>query len=341
MNKRNNIVKIGLIGFGYWGPNLLRNLLITKDGKVSIVCDKDPKKLQIIKKAYPAILLTTRYKDILKSDVKGVVIATPPKTHFELAKLALEAKKDVLIEKPMTINAMEAEKLVELAKKLRRILMVDHTFVYSKPIEKIEGIVKSKQLGKIVNIDSGRASLGLYQKEINVIGDLAIHDFSIMDYIIGQTPKSITVVGARHFDAVQEDQAYIHAWYTNRLLVNINVSWLSPIKIRRMIISGTKRMVVYDDNEPTEKVKVYDAGIDIEVEDPKKILERKLNYRKGDIFAPYIESKEALSSVVEEFIQCIISRKTPRTDGESGLRVMKIMDAAMQSLKTGETVFLK
>lgn len=335
------MIKIGLVGFGYWGPNLLRNLLLTKNTKVAVVCDKDSKQLESIKNIYPQILTTTDYEEFLNSDIQGVVIATPPQTHFGLAIKALNADKDILVEKPLTVNAKEAKKLVAQAQKLKKILMVDHTFVYSEPVKKIAEIFKTKKLGKVVSIDSIRASLGIYQEEINVIGDLAIHDFSIMDFLLGHLPESIIVIGAKHFDTKQEDQAYIHVWYPNKLLLNINVSWLSPIKIRRMIISGTKKMIVYDDNESTEKVKLYDAGVDIEIEDPKKVLERKLNYRKGDIFVPYIKIKEALTSVVEEFTQSITSRKLPKTDGESGLRVMRIMDAAMQSLRTGKVVYLK
>lgn len=326
------MIRLGIIGFGYWGPNLLRNFLLTQECQVRVVCDIDLKRLKNVHKLYPNIKITNDFSAILHdSAIDAVVIATPPSSHFILAHDAIKAGKDVLVEKPMTTISEDAEILTKLAEKEKRILMVDHTFVYSKPIEEIAKIIKKGSMGEIVNIDSVRINLGLYQRDINVVQDLAVHDFTIFDYLFGMLPKSIVVIGAKHFDIHQEDQAYLHLWYPNGALASINVSWLSPIKVRRMIICGTKQMLVYDDLEVVEKIKCFNTGVRIE-RDEKEILKMKVGYRQGDIFSPNIADREALISVAHDFIQSIKTRKNPRCDGEAGIRVVKVLEAAMHSL---------
>lgn len=327
------MIRLAIVGYGYWGPNLLRNFLLTREVTVSYVCELDSQRLTGIAKLHPNIKLTANYLDVLDDPtVNAVIIATPPSTHFDLASLALKAGKDVLVEKPMTPSSKEAESLIALAKQKKRVLMVDHTFIYSQPVEAIRKIILSGKMGRIVNVDSVRINLGLYQRDINVVQDLAVHDFTIFDYLFGMLPKSIAVIGAKHFDLNQEDQAYLHLWYPNNMLASINVSWLSPIKVRRMIICGTKQMLVYDDLEVAEKIKCFNTGVRIE-RDEKEILKMKVGYRQGDIFSPNIADREALISVAHDFIQSIKTRKNPRCDGEAGIRVVKVLEAAMHSLR--------
>lgn len=329
------MIKVAIIGYGYWGPNLFRNFLLAREVVISHVCELDSQRLTGLAKLHPNIKLTANYLDVLDDPtVDAVIIATSPSTHFNLAFLALKAGKDVLVEKPMTTSSQEAESLIALAKQKKRVLMVDHTFIYSQPVEAIKKIILSGKMGRIVNVDSVRINLGLYQRDINVIQDLAVHDFTIFDYLFGFLPKSIAAIGAKHFDLNQEDQAYLHLWYPNNMLASINVSWLSPIKVRRMIICGTNQMLIYDDMEITEKIKLFDTGIKIE-RDPKEILKMKVGYRQGDIFSPNIDTKEPLTSVAEDFIYSIKTRNSPRADGQTGLRVVKILESAMHSLKAG------
>lgn len=327
-----SMVRIAIIGFGYWGPNLLRNFLLSEGCTVVSVCDINVRRLKFIKKHNPEIEVTTSFPSIVKDfSIDAIVISTPPHTHFDLAYKALFAGKDVLVEKPMATTTREASVLVEYAEKKKRILMVDHTFVYSNPVEEIKKIIQKGRLGRIVNIDSIRINLGLYQQDVNVVQDLAVHDFTILDYILESFPESISVVGARHFDKNQEDHAYIHLWYPDNVFVNINVSWLSPIKMRRMLLCGTKRMLVYDDMETSEKIKVYNSGIKV-VRDKQEIFQMKVGYRRGNIFSPNVEIRESLSSVASDFLNSIRTRKTPKCDGQAGLRLVKIVEMAMKSL---------
>lgn len=327
------MIRLALVGYGYWGPNLLRNFLLSEEVDIAAVCDLDNNKLSFLNKIHPKIKTTQNFTDVLSDrSIKALAIATPPSTHFSLVKQALESGKDVLIEKPMTTNVKDAEILVALAKKNKRILMVDHTFVYSKPVQIIKQTLDSGDMGKIVAIDSTRINLGLYQRDSNVIEDLAVHDFTIMDYLFGILPTSIVAIGARHFDSRMEDQAYLHVWYPNNLLAHINVSWFSPVKLRRMIICGTKQMLVYDDMEQTEKIKIFDCGVKIE-RDAIEILKMKVGYRRGNIFSPNIDMEEPLFLVANYFLQSIASRKMPIADADAGLRVVKILEAAALSLK--------
>lgn len=334
--------KIALVGYGYWGPNLLRNFSKTDGVEVLYCCDVDITRLREARKNFPFIITTTNYGEILEDkELAAVIIATPTKYHFGLAKLALEADKDVLIEKPMTINLKEADILLALARKKKKIIMVDHTFVFNEAVKKVKEIVDSGEAGDILYIDSVRTNLGLFQKDVNVIYDLAPHDFSIIQYVLGKTPKTIQAAGKSHYNK-QEDVAYIMAEYNNGITAHVHVSWLSPLKVRTMMIIGTKKMIVYDDVNFSEKIKVYDKGIEIVREAPeKKLQEIRIGYRSGDVVIPNIPNTdtEALSNMANEFVQAITTRREPLTNGEFGRDIVNILDKANRSIVTAKRVY--
>ncbi len=326
--------RIAVIGYGYWGPNIVRNFSKIKDTKVTWVCDMNPKVLAEIPHLYPAIHVTNNMGEIVKSaDVDAVVIATPTSSHFALAKQALAAGKHVLVEKPMTQTVREATQLVRLAKKAKKILMVDHTFIYTPAIQKIKSIIEKKELGDIYYVDSVRTNLGLLQKDSNVIFDLATHDFSIMDYLFRQMPRTISATGISHKQLNQETVAHIAAMYKNNLFLHCHVNWLSPEKIRRMIFVGTKKMLTYDDIEPSEKIKIYDKGVSF-TKDPKQSYQLRIGYRSGDITSPHLPIEEGLSGMAKEFVKSIQSKRHPITDGEMGLRVVRCITKATESLRS-------
>lgn len=332
------MITIGLIGYGYWGPNLLRNVTSRDDCTVSWCADINTNALSTIRKRYPSIKTTTDYRDILNDPtVDAVIIATPVKTHFAIGQKALRAGKDVLIEKPLADSYTHALRLVEEADKTHSILMVDHTFIYTPAIRRVKEYLTQKKLGSLLYIDSVRISLGLFQNDTNVIFDLATHDFAIYDYLLGIQPSHISAIGASHFKNTRENLAYIVAQYENNFITHNHVSWLSPVKVRTMTISGKKRMLLYDDLQPSEKLRLYDKGVTVE-RNPQKIKQAKFGYRSGDMLVPNIEVKEALSSVADHFIHCIETRSTPYSDGEAGARVVKLVETATQSLRKGGKV---
>ncbi len=333
--------RIGVIGYGYWGPNIVRNFSRLSGCSVSWVCDINPKTLGTISHAYPTISTTTDYQDILK-DVKvdAVVIVTPISTHFALAREALQKGKHVLIEKPMTFTPGESRILVSLAKKKKRIIMVDHTYIYTPAIRKLKSIIDSGDLGKIYYIDSTRTNLGLLQKDSNVIYDLATHDFSIMDYLFHSMPQIITATGISHEDLKQETIAFISATYPKNLFLHCQVSWLSPLKVRRMVFVGTKKMVTYDDIEPSEKIRIYNKGVSF-TKDPKQALQLRIGYRSGNVVVPNIPLEEGLYGMAVEFIRAIAKNKKPITNGDMGLRVVRCISAATKSLReNGKQIYL-
>lgn len=326
---------LGLIGLGYWGPNLLRNFINIPNCNISYCCDIDGEKLQETKRKFPHILTTQDFGEILNDEsIDAVILATPTNTHFELSLAALNAGKDVLVEKPMVQTFKQAKILNQLAKKKDKILMVDHTFLFNPAVIKIKQLIDKGEIGKILYIDSTRTNLGLFQKDINVIFDLAAHDFSIIQYFLGTKPKKIATVGKSHFNN-QIDMAYITASYTDDISAHIHVSWLSPVKVRRMLITGTKKMIVYDeDNAPAEKVRVYDKGI-ILVGRANNIEQIKIGYRSGDVWLPHIDVVEPLSLLAQSFVDAIIGRKVSKSDGIFGLEIIKILEAATSVLNKG------
>ncbi len=327
------MINIGIIGYGYWGPNLLRNFIGLEEVKVKTVADLLRDRLKSVEKNYPAVTLTTSIKDIfVDKSVDAVVIATPISTHYELAKEALINAKHVLIEKPMTFSSRQAKELIRLAKKKNRILMIDHTFIYSAAVQKIRELINNHKLGKINYIDSTRINLGLVQKDANVLWDLAAHDLSILCYLVNnKRPVSVQAIGVSHLKNGIENIAYLILKYKNGLMAHFNCSWSSPVKIRLMLVGGNKKMIVWNDLEPTEKVKIYDKGFLVKTDEERhKIL---FGYREGDIYVPKIEMTEALKNMAQDFVRAINTGVPPLSDGELGFLVVQILEAAQRSIK--------
>ncbi|MEL6403812.1 MAG: Gfo/Idh/MocA family oxidoreductase [Chloroflexota bacterium] len=331
------MLKVGVIGYGYWGPNLVRNFMAHDDSDVVMVADTQPKRLAQIQKTYPTIETTTSAQDIFQSDtVDAVAIATPVVTHYDLALAALQAGKHVLVEKPMASSSEQAQHLIEEAEKRNLVLMVDHTFVYTGAVRKMAELVRSGQLGDVYYYDSTRVNLGLFQHDVNVIWDLAVHDLSIIEYVLNAQPRAVSATGMSHVQGEPENIAYLTIYYDNNLIAHINVNWLAPVKIRRTLIGGSKQMVVYNALEPSEQIKIYDKGIDVKT--TEEIYNTLISYRTGDMYAPKLDATEALQREVSHFVACINAGDTPETDGHAGLRVVKILEAASQSIKARGTV---
>jgi predicted dehydrogenase len=326
------MLNIGVIGAGYWGPNIIRNFATMKESNVLKCCDLRQERLDLIESLYPRIETTTDAEDIITSkDIDAVAIVTPVSTHYELARACLMEGKHVLIEKPMCSSVEECKDLVEIAKQKNKIIMVDHTFVYHPAIKKCKELIEAGELGdSMLYFDSVRINLGLFQHDVNVIWDLAPHDLSIMDYLIKEKPIQVSAYGRSHFNLPVEDIAYITIHFESNLTAHFHVNWLAPVKIRRTIISGSSKMLVYDDMEPSEKIKIYDKGVTL-IND--SIYETLINYRTGDIWSPKLSQKEALKEEIEHFIDCILNNKKPITDGEDGLRVVRLLSAADRSIK--------
>jgi predicted dehydrogenase len=334
-------VRIAVIGCGYWGPNLIRNLAEILDVQLSACCDLDRARLLPIARRYPSVEITDDVHHVLKRpDIDAVAIATPVSTHYPLAKEALLAGKHVFLEKPMVRTVAQAEDLIEIAAKQERVLLVDHVFVYTGAVQKIKQIIDSGDLGRIYYYDSIRVNLGLFQPDVNVIWDLATHDIAIIDYLVQQEARSVSAIGAGHIDRQHENIAFITCYYPDDVIGHVNVNWLAPVKVRRMLIGASKKMIVYDDLEQSDKVKVYDSGVD-SVPDPERIHQARVGYRMGDVHIPQIDRTEALRRVCEHFARCILRGEKPITDGAAGLRVLRTLEAAQRSVEArGAEVFL-
>jgi predicted dehydrogenase len=325
-------MKIAIVGLGYWGPNLIRNFLSVEHIDTVIGCDKDRTRLDKIKRRFPEIETTDSYDDILRrDDVEMVAIATPVSSHYPLAKKALDAGKHCFIEKPMTGTVEEAEDLIECAEKRGLKLMVDHTFIYTGAVRKMKELITAGTLGDLYYFDSVRVNLGLFQHDVNVVWDLAPHDLSIMDYLIDKRPVSVSAVGSCHVGNGLENIAYLTVNFDNDIIAHFHVNWLAPVKIRKTLIGGTKSMIVYDDMEMSEKVKVYDKGIEVKTQEG--IYETLVQYRTGDMSAPKLDQTEALTLEAQHFVDCVLNGKTPITDGISGLNVVRILEASEKSIK--------
>jgi predicted dehydrogenase len=329
------MINVAVIGYGYWGPNLVRNFIENSSTNVSYVCDLEESRLKPLRVKNPQIKTTVNYKDLLKDDnVHLVAISTPVSTHFKLALDALRAGKHILIEKPMTSKVSEAEKLIELAEKQNLKIFVDHTYIYTGAVKKIKELLTAGEIGDIYYFDSVRVNLGLFQHDVNVIWDLAPHDFSIMDYLVDMKPTALSAIGSSRVHGKIEDIAYVAIKFENGLIAHFHVNWMSPVKIRRIIIGGSKKMVVFDDLNPDEKIKVYDKGVILKQESKDKIYKNLIQYRIGDMYSPRIESAEALKVEVEYIVDCLKNKnRKPLTDGESGLRVVRLLEACQKSLR--------
>jgi predicted dehydrogenase len=336
------LVRIGVIGYGYWGPNLVRNFVETPDMHLVAVSDLRQDRLDLVQRRYPGVEVTKDCHEIINHpQIDAVAISTPVSTHFQLAMEALRAGKHVLVEKPMTATSEEAVRLIDEAERRNLVLMVDHTFVYTGAVRKIRELIDKRSLGEIYYYDSTRVNLGLFQQDVDVIWDLAVHDLSIMEYILGETPVEVSATGIGHVNGAAENIAYVTAFYESSLIAHLNVNWLSPVKIRRTMIGGSKRMIVYDDIETSEKVRVYDKGVVVK-NGPESLYKLLVSYRSGDMHAPQIEVTEALRIEAQHFADCIMNGTTPLTDGYAGLRVVSVLEAATRSMKDhGRSVQLK
>jgi predicted dehydrogenase len=325
-------MNIGIIGFGYWGPNLVRNFSSLQNCKVSAIAEANATRHELIKKQYRDVKIYLAAEELIKDNlIDAVVIATPVFSHYPLAKLALESGKHVLIEKPMTSSSRDAIELIEIAEQKKISLMVDHTFLYTGAVQKMKELVTSNALGKLSYIDSTRINLGLFQPDINVLWDLAPHDISILNYLVDERPISVNATGVSHTNNDIENIAYLTLNYNSGFIAHFNCSWSSPVKIRMMLIGGSEKMCIFNDIEPTEKIKVYDTSYSYKTDEEKrKIL---VDYRAGDIYLPKVNSTEALSLMAQDFVDSIINNTVPKSDAKIGLDVVKILEAAQKSIK--------
>jgi len=329
-------LKVGVIGCGYWGPNLIRNFNENRHTSVAAICDLNASRLNMMQVKYPQARTSTDYRSVLRDDnINAVAVSTPVFSHYKIAKEALEAGKHILVEKPLTAKVRDAEKLVELAYKKGLVLLVDHTFIYTGAVRYIKKIVDDGDLGDICYFDSVRINLGLFQHDVNVIWDLAPHDLSIMDFLLSEQPVSVIATGASHTPGGLADVAYVTLELRSNLIAHFHVNWMSPVKIRKIIIGGTKKMAVFDDLDPSEKVKIYNKGISMSNASEKKMHQTLIEYRMGDMLAPAVDTREALAVEVEHFADCIINKAAPLSGGDSGLRIVRILEAAEKSLKKG------
>lgn len=328
---RADVVRVGVIGYGYWGPNIVRNFHNVEGCRVVSVCDRSSAALERAGRMYPDVSLTTDFTSVLRSSsIDAVAVVTPVWTHFELAKSALLHGKHVLVEKPFTCTSAQAEELIELADRKHLKIMVDHTFLFSGPVMKIRELVDSGTLGHLYYFDSTRVNLGLFQHDVNVLWDLAPHDLSIMDHVIDDKPEAVVATGGKHLNGLA-DVAYITVYFPGNVIAHVNVNWLSPVKIRTTLIGGEQKMLVWNDLAADEKIKVYDKGVKITSrEDVHDLL---VSYRCGDVWAPKVEQTEALNVELAYFVDCIVNDRTPINDGSAGLRVVRLLEAADRSLK--------
>jgi predicted dehydrogenase len=334
-----DVLRVGVIGYGYWGPNIVRNFNAIDRSKVVGICDGNGDALRRAAKMYPDMELFSHCQEIITSPkIDAVAVITPVSTHYELARKALLNGKHVFVEKPFTANVAQAEELIELAERKNLRIMVDHTFLFTGAVRKIRQLIEEDVLGDLFYYDSVRVNLGLFQHDVNVIWDLAPHDLSVMQYLIDEEPSAISANGKSHFNG-KEDIAYITVHFDNSMIAHFNVNWLSPVKVRKTLIGGEKKMLVWNDVEADEKIKIYDKGVD--VKSKEGVYERLVSYRSGDMWVPRVEHKEALSLEAEYFVDCVSNGKEPINGGEAGLKVVRILEASDKSLKgNGKTVRL-
>jgi predicted dehydrogenase len=322
---------MGVIGYGYWGPNIVRNFSSVDGIQVVAVCDSSPDMLKKARKTYPALEVSTDPASILEStNIDAVAVITPVFTHFDLARKALENGKHVFVEKPFTFTVQQAEELVELADRKGLKIMVDHTFLFTGAVKKIKELMDEGALGKLYYYDSMRVNLGLFQHDVNVVWDLAPHDFSVMDFLIQEKPVALSATGEIHYNGF-EDIAYVTVYCEQNVIAHFNVNWLSPVKIRTTLLGGDKKMLLWNDLEADEKLKIYDKGV--EVTNRENVYELLVSYRSGDAWIPRIDQVEALKLEANYFVDCVTNDKTPINDGHAGLRIVKMLEAANESLK--------
>jgi predicted dehydrogenase len=330
----NGLVGVAVAGYGYWGPNLVRNFANTDGAQVIAISDLDPERLSLSERRHPGTVATTDFRDLLRDDrIDAIAIATPVHTHYDLAMAALKAGKHVFVEKPLAQTSEQVTRLIEEAERRNLILMVDHTFLYTPAVQKIRELIAKGDLGDIYYYNGIRASLGLFQSDVNVIWDLAVHDISIIQHILEEEPVAVSATGASHVAGTPENMAHIALFFQSSCIAHISVNWLSPVKLRQTLIGGSRKMIVYDDLEATEKIKVYDKGITVNGS-AEKAQEFRIGYRAGDMWAPHLSATEALQTEAEHFIACINTGASPVSNGMSGLQVVEILEAASRSIAT-------
>jgi predicted dehydrogenase len=327
------MLRLGVIGYGYWGPNVVRNFAAHADCRVTAICDADAAARARALSACPSVRAVADAADLVTAaDVDAVAIVTPVSAHHDLARRALEQGKHIFVEKPFTATSEQAEDLIALADRKNLTIMVDHTFLFTGAVRKMKEILDQDVLGRLYYYDSTRVNLGLFQHDVNVIWDLAPHDLAIMDYLLGLDPERVVATGQAHLNGL-EDIAYITLYFADRITAHINVNWLSPVKVRTTLLGGEKKMLVWDDVEPTEKVKIYDKGVELETQEG--IYKLLVNYRSGDMWAPRVDQTEALALETRYFLDCVDSGARPFNDGRAGLRVVRILEAAQKSVRSG------
>ncbi len=330
-------IAVGIVGYGYWGPNFVRNFNEIDNVEMKYICDLQPANLERHRSRYKSVNFISDYHELIEDkELDAIVIATPVDSHFALAKQALLAGKHVLLSKPMCRSSAECEELIAIAAERGLVLMVDHTFVYHGPVRLIKQMIDTGELGDLLYLSSTRINLGIFQHDVNVVWDLGAHDFSLLDYLIGRAPKSLQAIGKSHTDTRIEDVAFMTMEFEDDFIAHFHVSWLSPVKIREMMIGGTRKMLMFDDHRPIEKVRIYDKGIELLSKPPESENARYkalVQYRHGEMKAPVYDMTEALKYETLHFVDCIINKKVPLTDGHSGLRVVRLLELAEQSIK--------
>ena len=330
---RTSTIGVGVIGYGYWGPNLVRNFADLEGCRVVSVCDRDPARVVQAERRYPGVRGTTDPRTLIDApDVDAVVVATPVAAHYELASAALDAGKHVLVEKPLAATSEQVERLIERAMRRNRVLMVDHTFVYTGAVRKMRDLVAAGEIGDIYYYDSVRINLGLFQHDVDVMWDLAVHDLAIMDFVLGARPSAISATGLAHVAGKPANIAYLAMFFDSPVIAHVHVNWLAPVKVRRTLIGGSRRMIVYDDLEASEKVKVYDRGISVNPS-PENVYQMLVGYRAGDMWAPQLAVTEALHTEARHFLDCIEHGREQETGGEAGLRIVRLLEAATASMR--------
>jgi len=333
------MINVGVVGYGYWGPNVARNFNETPGARVVAISDADDGSLKRAAQSYPEIRMAKDCQDLLTaSDIDVIAIVTPVSSHFEIAKAALSNGKHIFIEKPFTASVAEAEQLIELADKKKLKIMVDHTFLFTGAVKKIKELIDDGVLGDLYYFDSIRVNLGLFQKDVNVVWDLAPHDLSIMDHLIDKEPIAVMATGVAHFNNQLEDVAYITVYFPDNVIAHLNVNWLSPVKIRTTLIGGQKKMLVWNDLVSDEKIRVYDKGVEGMEGSKEHSYGLRVSYRSGDMWAPRVNQVEALKGEAAYFVDCINNDLSPKNDGKAGLRVVRMLEAIIKSLKLGGTL---
>lgn len=329
---QNGLISVGVVGYGYWGPNVVRNFVNSKSAHVVGLCDLNPANLAACNRLYPGIQTTADFNELLRNPwIDAIAIATPVHTHYDLAIAALRAGKHVFVEKPLAQNSGQVRRLIDEAARRNLILMVDHTFLYTPAVQKIRALIAENALGDIYYYDSIRSSLGLFQSDVNVIWDLAVHDISIIRFILDEEPVAVSATAVSHIAGSPENMAHITLFFESSCIAHVSVNWLSPVKVRKTFVGGSRKMIAYDDLEPTEKIRVYDKGITV-TDSPEQEHQLRIGYRAGDMWAPHLATTEALYTEVEHFAECIASGRPPISSGLSGLQVVEVLEAACRSI---------